>query len=106
MNQQTTPELLMKAADNLFSQFTLNPEDDPAYFSAIIDEFGEKMDVMNQLKQFHAWCIDQHPTKISNCRFRFRSWLVNAKNYSESRSVNGSPYPHRNKKSQKNCQEE
>lgn len=92
-NQKTDAKTLIQAADALFSQFRIDEKEDEIFFQSIIDEFSEGMDVLNQLKQFHAWCIDQHPTKINNCRFRFRAWLVNAQNYQNKKITNGSAYP-------------
>jgi hypothetical protein len=83
---------LLATAEKLFTQFHVT-EQDETFFQTLIDEFSPSIDILNQLKQFHAWCIDQHPTRISNCRFRFRSWLVNTHNYQSSRKQAGRPYP-------------
>ena len=68
----------------LFDQYQANPSDE-ALFQQMIDEFHPALDLVDQIKQFHAWCLDQHPKKITNCRFRLRSWLKNADSYKKSR---------------------
>lgn len=88
-----TAKELTATITQLFSHFRPNPDDDERFFSEVIAEFSPVLDVKDQLKQFHAWCVDQHPTKITNCRFRFRSWLKNASNYQKTKpSYPSSPH--------------
>lgn len=82
-----TAQELNEIITQLFSHFKPNPDDDERFFNEIITEFSATLDVKDQLKQFHAWCLDQHPTKILNCRFRFRSWLKNAANYKMAKTI-------------------
>jgi len=84
---------LIETTNNLFSHFKFNPDEDLDFFQGLIDEFDTEINIMHQLKQFHAWCVDQHPTKIKNFRFRFRGWLANSLKYQQSKTVNGTPFP-------------
>lgn len=78
-------------AQQLFKMHEGDLEADENFYQVLIDEFSNEIDVMQQLKLFHAWCLDQHPTKIKNPRFRFRSWLTNASEYSIRRKTRTTP---------------
>lgn len=97
-----TAEDLIKMSKNLFSQFSECPQEDIVFFQGLINEFSSSMNISSQLKQFHAWCLDQHPTRIANIRFRFRGWLENGLRYAQSKQPSGSPYPFPSKKPAKN----
>lgn len=89
-----TADELIQTATKLYKNYNFNQQYDKEFFEELVSEFSGDLDVMNQLKQFHAWCIDQHPTQIKNIRLRFRSWLVNAHSYNNAnKQVNGSPRP-------------
>jgi hypothetical protein len=102
-SQETyTAKDLIEMSKKLFSQFSECPQEDTTFFEGLINEFSSSMDIASQLKQFHAWCLDQHPTRIANIRFRFRGWLENGLRYSKSKQPSGSPYPFSSKKPDKN----
>ena len=82
---------LAQKAQKLFVGLAVQDEEDTVFFAALVEEFSAQIDVMQQLKLFHAWCLDQHPTKIKNPRFRFRSWLTNAAEYKNRRKMISPP---------------
>ena len=84
---------LIEIAQKLFAHFEPDPTHDVRFFEELIEEFSGSVDVKNQLKQFHAWCLDQHPTVVKNIRFRFRGWLTNTKQYTDTKRPLGNPFP-------------
>ena len=82
---------LSEKAHKLFPTIAGQNDEDVIFFQALLEEFTGDLDVMQQLKLFHAWCLDQHPTKIKNPRFRFRSWLANAAEYKNRKKSNATP---------------
>ena len=91
IKESQSADQLKSSAQRLFSQMNPESPDDAAYFQELITEFSAVINVMDQLKKFHAWCLDQHPLRIVNCRFRFRSWLANAAEYQKNRTQNQPP---------------
>ncbi len=74
-------ELLVRAAERFFPALLAHAERDYAYFSDLIEDFADKLDITEELKQFHAWTLDQSPEKKINYRSRFRLWLRSAAQY-------------------------
>jgi hypothetical protein len=87
-----SPRELAEKAQKLFPTLSFQDMDDQNFFANLVEEYGTSLDVMEQLKLFHAWCLDQHPTKIKNPRFRFRSWLANAAAYQAKKKQNNMPH--------------
>lgn len=90
-NKDQIIETMIQVADSHFTQFSAN-EQDKAYFTSLYDDFAHDIDVLSQLKLFHAWCLDQHPQKIQNTRLRIRSWMQNAVNNKNTRTPQGHAY--------------
>jgi hypothetical protein len=59
-----------------FPEFNYSPRDD-TFLAALHAEFPS-IDLLEQLKAFHAWCLDKHNAEISY-RLTFRKWLSRAK---------------------------
>ena len=57
-----------------FGGYHYDDEKDPSYFSRLLSDFGE-LDLLDELKQYHAWTLDQPQGKKILYRRRFRSWL-------------------------------
>jgi hypothetical protein len=57
-----------------FVEYPFDEEKDRPYFCRLIDEFGD-LDIDDELRQYHAWVLDQSSTKKIYYRSRFRSWL-------------------------------
>lgn len=77
---------LEKLMDYLMHQFDGYPyheDKDPRYFSRLIDDFPS-VDIEEELKQFHAWTLDQSQDKTIYYRSRFRSWLKKSMEYKQS----------------------
>lgn len=63
-----------------FDGYSFNEEKDRKYFARLIDEFAD-MDLSEELRQFHAWTLDQPDDKKIYYRSRFRSWLKTARDF-------------------------
>jgi len=64
----------------LKSEFEIYPYSetkDPNYFGRLLDEFPD-LDIGDELRQYHAWILDQPDDKKIYYRSRFRSWLKTA----------------------------
>ena len=57
-----------------FSEYPYDDLKDPPYFLRLLTDFGD-LDLLDELKQYHAWTLDQPQTKKIHYRSRFRSWL-------------------------------
>lgn len=57
-----------------FDTYPYHVEKDPKYFSRLIAEFPD-LDLDDELRQYHAWALDQPDHKKIYYRSRFRSWL-------------------------------
>lgn len=91
--QETQSILIL--AQRLFP--TMNSGNDDLFFGQIHEEYSHLINIAQQLKLFHAWCLDQQPNNIKNPRFRFRSWLENAVEYKSRSRVKTSPSLHSKK---------
>jgi hypothetical protein len=60
-----------------FDGYPYDYDKDHPYFRRLIDDFSE-LDVEEELKQFHAWTLDQAAGKKIYYRSRFRTWLKTA----------------------------
>ena len=90
-NKEEIISELSKIAQSHFLNFN-STENDSQYFQSLYDDFSEDLNVVAQLKLFHAWCLDQHPQRITNTRLRIRSWMQNAVINKNSRTPNGNIY--------------
>lgn len=63
-----------------FSEYSFDREKDQKYFTRLIDEFSD-LDIEEELKQYHAWVLDQPEHKKIYYRSRFRSWLKTSREF-------------------------
>jgi hypothetical protein len=68
-----------------FDGYSFSEEKDRRYFSRLIDEFAD-LDLGEELRQFHAWTLDQPDDKKIYYRSRFRSWLKTARDFNNIRT--------------------
>lgn len=73
-------EQLLTYLSTIFDGYNYSEEKDLKYFSRLIEEFSD-LDITEELKQFHAWTLDQPDDKKIYYRSRFRSWLKTARDY-------------------------
>jgi hypothetical protein len=59
-----------------FPDFNYRKRDD-LFFAALKAEFPS-VDLLNEIKSFHAWCLDRNDNDSLNYRLTFRKWLANA----------------------------
>jgi hypothetical protein len=57
-----------------FDGYPYEWDKDSKYFEKLLLEFPE-LDVEEELKQYHAWILDQPSWKKISYRSRFRQWL-------------------------------
>lgn len=57
-----------------FDGYPYEWEKDEKYFGKLLLEFPE-LDIGEELKQYHAWILDQPSWKKISYRSRFRQWL-------------------------------
>lgn len=69
-----------------FDGYSYSEDKDRKYFSRLIDEFGD-LDIAEELKQFHAWTLDQPDDKKIYYRSRFRSWLKTARDFKQIKTA-------------------
>ncbi len=67
-----------------FVGYPFNEEKDPRYFKLLFDEFPT-LNIEEEVKQYHAWTLDQDEGKKIFYRSRFRSWLKMAKRFTSGR---------------------
>lgn len=72
-----------------FDRYPYHEDKDPKYFNRLIGEFPQ-LDIEEELRQYHAWILDQPDHKKIYFRSRFRSWLKTSQRFKESQS-NGLP---------------
>lgn len=63
-----------------FDGYSFSEEKDRRYFARLIDEFND-LDLGEELRQFHAWTLDQADGKKIYYRSRFRSWLKTSRDF-------------------------
>lgn len=69
-----------------FSEYSFQLEKDRKYFTRLIEEFSD-LDIEEELKQYHAWVLDQPDHKKIYYRSRFRSWLKTSREFREKRAI-------------------
>jgi hypothetical protein len=60
-----------------FPQFGYQPRDD-LFLACLRAEFP-RVDLLEQIKTFHAWCLDRQDGKPLNYRLTLRKWLRNSR---------------------------
>lgn len=88
----TSPSKVSQLLEFLSCHFHRYPFDeakDARYFNLLIEEFVG-LDVFDQLRQYHAWTLDQPDDKKIHYRSRFRSWLKRALDYQTERPMEAS----------------
>jgi len=63
-----------------FDGYSFNEAKDCKYFSRLIEEFSD-LDIEDELRQYHAWVLDQPDDKKIYYRSRFRSWLKTSREF-------------------------
>jgi hypothetical protein len=66
-----------------FPDFQYSKSDD-LFFAALRAEYP-KLDLLRELKSFHAWCLDNQVPKTAY-RLTFRKWLSRTTSYKRSRA--------------------
>jgi hypothetical protein len=69
----SVPEPLKQYLSDWFPEFGFHPRD-AAYWGALAQDFPE-VDLLEQLKIFHAWSLDRFNGKTATYRLSFRKWL-------------------------------
>ena len=59
--------------ENWFPDFAYRKRDD-YFFAALYAEF-RGVDILDEIKAFHAWCLDRNDERVSY-RLSFRRWLA------------------------------
>lgn len=73
LEKQVRPILEYLRSD--FDKYPYEEVKDLAYFLRLLGDFSD-LNVFEELKQYHAWTLDQPETKKIYYRSRFRSWLM------------------------------
>lgn len=60
-----------------FPDFNYRKRDD-LFFAALKAEYGS-VDLLREIKSFHAWCLDRNDDNDLNYRLTLRKWLSNAR---------------------------
>ena len=68
-------ERVLRFLRDRFDNFTFDPDKDPRFFIHLFEEFPA-LDIEEELKQFHAWTLDQDEMRPIYYRYHFRRWLV------------------------------
>ena len=75
-----------------FDEYSYSPEKDRKYFTRLLEEFSD-LDLSEELRQYHAWVLDQPEHKKIYYRSRFRSWLKTSREFREMKSLPKKPLP-------------
>lgn len=78
--QQSLLEGLLNYLKCDFELYPYSEERDPRYYAQLLKEF-DSLDLLEELKQYHAWILDQPEEKKISYRSRFRSWLKTAQGF-------------------------
>jgi hypothetical protein len=65
---------------NRFEGYPFCYSKDPMYFMQLSEDFKD-LELLEELKQYHAWVLDQPEDKKIFYRSRFRSWLKTAQGF-------------------------
>ena len=82
-----TPATPEKVANLIERFYDLFPDAAPlgdrdfAYFGTLARDFGEGLDLDEEIKRFHAWSLDKAPGPVKYPRSRFRDWLRRTRHY-------------------------
>jgi len=68
---------MLEYLQSVFEGFPYREIVDQKYFSWLMIDFPG-LDIEEELKQYHAWTLDQSNQKKMNHHSRFRSWLKRA----------------------------
>lgn len=85
-------DLLLAYLSQEFDGYAFSMEKDRKYFERLIVEFQD-IDIEDELRQYHAWVLDQPDGKKIYYRSRFRSWLKTAREFKENRATLTKPQP-------------
>jgi hypothetical protein len=66
---------------NLFDNVRPLGQRDLAYFHGLLTDFGQHLDLGDELKRFQAWSLDKGDGAVPYPRSRFRDWLRRALDY-------------------------
>ena len=72
-----------------FNRYPFDEVKDTRYFDLLIAEFSD-LDIEDELRQYHAWTLDQPDDKKIYYRSRFRSWLKKARDFKTERPMEAS----------------
>lgn len=73
-----------------FDGYPFDAAKDPKYFDRLLIEFVD-LDIDEELKQYHAWILDQPGHKKIYYRSRFRTWLKTARQFRQSAAERQQP---------------
>jgi hypothetical protein len=79
---------LLKFLSCSFDKYPFDENKDSKYFNLLIQDFTD-LDIGDELRQYHAWTLDQPDDKKIYYRSRFRSWLKTARDYKTERPMEG-----------------
>jgi hypothetical protein len=79
---------LLEFLSCFFQRYPFDETKDSKYFAMLIEEFSD-LDIEDELRQYHAWTLDQPDDKKIYYRSRFRSWLKRARDYRTERPLEG-----------------
>lgn len=83
-DRQNQIERTLSYLRNAFDGYPYHENKDPRYFTRLFQEFSG-LDIEEELKQYHAWVLDQDENKKISYRSRFRTWLKTAVRFKSSR---------------------
>ena len=82
--EQDTPrdrlKPLLEYLECNFNEYPYAAHKDLSYFAQLLCEFYD-LEVFEELKQYHAWVLDQPEDKKIYYRSRFRTWLKTARQF-------------------------
>ena len=83
----TASAMLISRFYDLFTETRPLGVPDFAYFDGLVADFGDALDLMEEMKRFHAWSLDRASSGvvIQHPRSRFRNWLRLAVGYDSNR---------------------
>jgi len=72
--------IFLEYLERQFDNYPYSEHKDSLYFSRLLGEFSE-LNIFEELKQYHAWILDQPEEKKIYYRSRFRTWLKTARGF-------------------------
>lgn len=69
-----------------FDGYPYDSDKDPHYFHILFTDFGG-INIEEELKQYHAWVLDQSTERKIFYRSRFRTWLKTAMRFKSGQKV-------------------